>query len=179
MTSSAGSTAFKSVAVSALVVGALAFGCTTASVNDPNGGNRSDGGTNTNNDAAGGDGSDSAAPLQCEHYQQAVPIGSAQCHACLETNCCREFNGFYDLPNGSGLEGGPGVSPKDYGDFVRECSRECGVKTGGEYNAQRKCVAEECESVTSPAMVTAYQTMFACIQRHVESEERKCEICLQ
>lgn len=152
---------------SAALGAAIFMGCTVTSgtTNDTDGGTQNNrtndddkdsGTTNTGNDSGGSTDADAAVGSQCQSKQTDF-IVSVACQACLETSCCTELQGCYDLP----ADGNAGqVDCNGYTECIDALRDECNAKpTPQEVEA---CFAP-CDTTAAPGVQAAYKTLTTCL----------------
>ena len=143
-----------------LATGAAVFafgGCsvTNGTINDTEGGSGStsggSSGSSGNTDQDSSTPTDSSTALCPDNRQKSGDIVSTSCQSCLETNCCNELKGCFNIVV---TAGDGGVVPYDcdqYSDCVAKCQSDTDPAT---------CF-EECDAVTTPEIVTAYDALFS------------------
>jgi hypothetical protein len=164
MTLSAKWTAVSFFALSTLGAASFAFaGCTVTSgkIDDIEGGT---GNPNPNTDSGVGTdaGGDAAVAAVCEgNTNQKVdftPLG-AGCQACLNTKCCTELKGCFNIvPDQDASAGGSDDCNK-----YSTCIPSCLKKVDGTPETDTTKIAacqKDCDDLTQPAVRTAYETLF-------------------
>lgn len=158
------------VATLAVGAGGLAMGCTvtTGTVDDRNGGSGTDtrGDDDDDDDAdAGADAAtDSESPVStCEGNKQDVVLISAACQACLDTSCCGELKGCFNLDPGTDDQGQPNATCSEYGTYYGECSASCDAKHPSDDAAYNQCIEDECRIASgNPAIANAWDAILTC-----------------
>lgn len=164
-------TTYSLVAMLALGAGGLVMGCTvtTGTVDDPNGGPGTDTRGDDDDDDTGDDddadaGTDSGSPVStCEGNEQDVVLISTTCQACLDTSCCGELKGCFNLDPGTDDQGQPNATCSEYGTYYGDCSTSCDAKHPGDDDAYNQCIEDECKIASgNPAIATAWDAILNC-----------------
>ena len=147
MNTSAKMTAFSLLAASALGVAAF-VGCTTSSSlsDDTDGGHRDSGLTDD-----GSTGGFQVGDICKTTYQQGA-FGSTTCQQCLDTKCCTQLKGCFDL---AGIDaGGTQATCEAYSDCTAGCQDEA--------TPQKVQECQDLCDVATPQFVAPYDQIEAC-----------------
>ena len=111
---------------------------------------------------AGDDGGDAGATCEpnAENAQNRADIG-ADCQSCLDTSCCSQLKGCFNLAPGDTDAGTAASDCNAYAHCIIFCDNDFAQDAGGDAGAVMECEAE-CAASTSDAITAAYNDLLTC-----------------
>lgn len=172
-------TRFTFLGLTALSAGALAIACTvtTGNIDDFDGGTGSNTKTDSgsNGDSGGATDTDSGSdggttPAACEGNTQTSTIGSEACQACLNTQCCSQLVGCFNLDPGSSGDGGKNASCEEYYPYYEQCAADCETQNPDGGTALDDCIKDTCRAAAgNPAIADAWDAVHNCAETNCAS----------